>query len=303
MVSRLSHRAGQRQTLNDRAFEWLVHAVLFMVLLLMVLPLWFVVVASFSAPIAVMQGRVTLLPVGFHVDAYRRVFAHEDIMRGYGNTLVYTLLGTALNMILTVCAAYPLSRRDFVGRNALTLFFSFTMFFSGGLIPGYLNVKGFGMINTLWAMILPGAMSVYNMVIMRSYFQRSIPLELYEAASLDGCGNFRMLASVVLPLSGPILAVLVLYYAVGHWNQWFNALLYLTDVKRYPLQLVLRAIIAQNDVQRMMDMSAETLADQVLVGESIKYAVILVASVPMLLLYPFVQRFFVKGVMVGAIKG
>lgn len=281
-----------------------VNSVLLAVITIVVLyPLIFVVSASFSNPMLILQGKVWLWPQGFNVEAYRRVFQNADIMMGYRNTLWYTLIGTAVNVVMTVAGAYPLSRKDFRGRNVLTAIFTFTMFFSGGLIPTYLVIKSLGLVDNFWVMIIPNAVSVWNLIIMRSFFQNSIPQELHEAAFSDGCSNVGTLVRIILPLSMPVLAVTTLFYGVSHWNAFFNALIYLSDHNKYPLQLILREILIANQMQNMMDGSSESMAEQMMMAESLKYAVIIVASVPMLMVYPFIQRYFVSGVMLGAIKG
>jgi putative aldouronate transport system permease protein len=297
MVKKL--RFGDSDSVFDAA-NWILLTV---VLAIVAYPLLFVLSASFSDPIAVLQGKVRLWPKGFTINSYLRVFGNSDILSGYRNTILYTLVGTCLNVVLTIAGAYPLSRKDLVGRNALMLLFTFTMFFSGGLIPSYLLIKNLGMINSFWVMVVPGAVSMYNLIIARTYFQNNIPLELQESAVLDGCSNMGILTKIVLPLSMPIIAVVTLFYGVAHWNAFFNALIYLTDQGKYPLQLVLRSIIVQNEVSGMMETASESLADQQMLGETIKYAVIVVASLPVLLLYPYLQRYFVRGIMVGALKG
>ena len=213
------------------------------------------------------------------------------------------MTGTAINLVMTILAAYPLSRKDWVGRGFFMGVLMFTMFFSGGIIPTYLMMNSLGMINTVWAMILPGAVSVYNTIIMRTFFVNSIPPELQEAAQVDGCSNTRLLLQIVLPLSKQILAVMVLFYGVAHWNAFFNALIYLTESKRYPLQLVLRSILIQNTASQDMLGDLDTMGSRVMMAETIKYALIIVSTLPMMILYPFLQRFFEKGVMVGAVKG
>lgn len=219
------------------------------------------------------------------------------------NTLLYTTTGTALNVLMTIAAAYPLSRADFNGRGIFTAIIVFTMFFSGGMIPNYLLVKELGMLDTIWAIIIPSAVSVWNIIIMRTFFQSSIPKEMQEAAFIDGASNMRVLWRIVLPLSGPILAVMVLFYAVGHWNSYFSALIYLSDRTNYPMQLFLREILVQGQMQEMVDISDDSLARSLMDAEAIKYAAVIVTNLPMLLLYPFLQKYFVKGVMIGAIKG
>ena len=258
---------------------------------------------SFSDPLLVVQSKITFLPMQPTLVAYQRVFRNELIMTGYQNTLFYTLLGTVLNVAVTTMMAYPLSRHDFAARRPITMLTAFTMLFSGGMIPTFLVVKNLGLIDTVWSLVLPGLVSPWNMFIMKNYFQTSIPTELYEAASIDGADNFHLLRSVVLPLSAPIVAVMVLYYGVAHWNSYFNALLYLRDRTRYPLQLVLRSFFSANDYSEQGGAGGDSGMTALLVSETMKYALIVIASGPILCLYPLLQRFFVKGVMLGAIKG
>ena len=292
-----------RQSTGDRVFEIVNTALLALILLVILYPLWFVVIASVSDPAKVAAGDVLLWPAGMSFEAYRMVFRDSMIMTGYRNTLYYTLLGTAINLVMTVLAAYPLSRKDWVGRGFFMALVMFTMFFSGGTIPTYLLMNDLGLINTTWALVLPGAVSVYNAIVMRTFFINSIPLELQEAAQVDGCSNTRLLLRIVLPLSKPILAVMVLFYGVAHWNAFFGALIYITESDRYPLQLVLRSILIQNTASQDMLGEVDTLGNRVMLAETIKYALIIVYTLPMMVLYPFLQRFFEKGVMVGSVKG
>ena len=292
-----------RQSTGDRVFEIVNTALLALILLVILYPLWFVVIASVSDPAKVVAGDVLLWPAGVSFEAYRMVFRDSMIMTGYRNTLYYTLLGTAINLVMTVLAAYPLSRKDWVGRGFFMALVMFTMFFSGGTIPTYLLMNDLGLINTTWAIVLPGAVSVYNAIVMRTFFINSIPLELQEAAQVDGCSNTRLLLRIVLPLSKPILAVMVLFYGVAHWNALIGALLYITESDRYPLQLVLRSILIQNTASQDMLGEVDTLGNRVMLAETIKYALIIVSTLPMMVLYPFLQRFFEKGVMVGSVKG
>ena len=296
-------RKSKIHSRNDLVFNSVSGTILTIILFIVLFPLIYTISASFSDPKMVTAGKLYFLPVGFNLDSYREVFKNQDIMIGYRNTLIITLAGTLLNMILTVCGAYPLSRKDFYGRNVLMRLFSFTMFFGGGIIPLFLVVQSLGLLNSWASLILPSAVSTYNLIIMRTYFENSVPYELQEAAYIDGCSNLGILVKVVLPLSGPVLAVLSLYYAVGYWNSYFSAMMYINDRSKYPLQLFLREVLVMNQAQNMMDSSAEEMARQAMRAETIKYSVIVVSSVPMLILYPFVQKFFVKGVMIGALKG
>ncbi|SEF92676.1 carbohydrate ABC transporter permease [Paenibacillus sp. UNC499MF] len=290
-------------TREDRLFNTVIYLVLGLVLLIVLYPLVFVLSASFSEPQYIMNGEVLLWPKGLTLDSYAKIFEDNQILRGFGNTLLYTTTGTCLNVIMTILAAYPLSRKDFVGRNLFMGLFVFTMFFGGGLIPTYILIKNLGLLNSFWVMILPGAVSIWNIIIMRTFFQQTIPGELEEAATIDGCSNMQILTRVILPLSMPIIAVTILFYAVGHWNSFFNALLYLSDKSKFPLQLVLREILIQGQTDSMVKMSTESAIKQQRAVEGIKYAVLVLANLPMFLLYPFLQRYFVKGIMIGAIKG
>ena len=297
----MSKQATAKPVSDGRAFDIVVNVLAVLVILVVLYPLIFVVSASFSDPAKVLGGEVWLLPKGFTFEAYENILHNGKIWTGYRNTIFYAAAGTFINMIMTVLAAYPLSRPDLPGRKFLMVLITLTMFFSGGLIPTYMLVKNLGMVDTAWALLVPGAIATYNLIVMRTYFQSSIPWELQEAAHMDGCSNWRLLWSIILPLSKPILAVMVLFYAVGHWNSFFNALIYIRQESLYPLQLVLREIL-------MISQSAAVdatvgIEDKILLAESIKYAVIIVSSLPVLVMYPFVQRHFVKGVMIGSVKG
>lgn len=297
----MSKQAVVSKKSDERTFDAIVYTIAGLIILVVLYPLVFVVSASFSDPAKVLGGEVWLLPKGITLEAYNNILHNGRIWTGYRNTILYTAVGTAINMVMTILAAYPLSRPDLPGRKPLMVLITLTMFFGGGLIPTYMLVKNLGMVDTMWALIVPGAIATYNLIVMRTYFQSSIPWELQEAAHMDGCSNWRLLLSIILPLSKPILAVMVLFYAVGHWNSFFGALIYIREETRYPLQLVLREIllISQADA---VDANVG-LEAKVLLAESVKYAAIIVSSLPILILYPFVQRHFVKGVMIGSIKG
>ncbi|MGN7356916.1 carbohydrate ABC transporter permease [Paenibacillus sp. SAF-054] len=288
---------------GDRVFNVMIYVVLSVITLIVLYPLVFVLSASFSDPQTVLRGEMLLWPKGVNLNSYAKIFQNHDILTGYSNTLLYTSIGTLINLVMTILGAYPLSRKDFVGRNAIMAIFVFTMFFGGGLIPTYLLIKDLGMLNNFWVMIIPNAVSIYNIIIMRTFFQQSIPYELQEAATIDGCTNIQILSRIILPLSMPIIAVMILFYAVSHWNAFFNALLYLSDKNKFPLQLILREILIQGQTSDMVKMSTESAIKQQREVEGIKYAVLVVANIPVLILYPFLQRYFVKGVMIGAIKG
>lgn len=293
-------------TYTDKIFDICNVIIMLILLLIFVYPLYFVVIASISDPVAVGTGKVLLFPTGITLESYERAFEYSTLWTGYANSIFYTVVGTICNLIFSVCFAYPLSNKEFMPKKILLVLFVFTMYFGGGMIPSYLVVKQTGILNTRWAMIIPGLVSVYNCLIIRSYFISSIPKDLQEAAELDGAGTAQYLMKILLPLSKPVLAVVGLYYAVAHWNDYYNALLYLYDMKLYPLQSVLRELLmstsstafATNSTLSMEEM--EKLAHQSML---LKYSVIILASVPMLCIYPFIQKYFVKGIMVGSIKG
>lgn len=268
-------------------------------------PLIYIVSASFSSTSAVMAGRVWLFPVEFSLEGYKAVFRNPNIMNGYANSLFYMVIGTIVSVTLTIAAAYPLSRKSFRCKNFYMMIFAFTMFFNGGIIPSYILVNSLGMVNTRSAIILVGALSVYNMIITRTFFQSTISNELIEAAQIDGMNDLQILFKIVLPLSKAIIAVIALFYAVAQWNQYFKAFIYLMDKKLYPLQLILREILIQNRMsQEMMEsMTIEEMEAREGLAELLKYSLIVIASVPVLVMYPFVQKYFVKGVMIGALKG
>ena len=293
-----------RKSRGDVIFDRINVALLALIALIIIYPLIYVLSASFSDPISVTAGKMVLWPVDVTLDNYQQVFKNASIMTGYRNSLIILAAGTSLNLVMTILCAYPMSRKDLWGRGVLMKLMTFTMFFSGGLIPTYLMVsRTLHLMNNWLALILPGAISVYNMIIMRTYFMTSIPYELQEAADIDGCSPLGTLIRIILPLSGPIIAVLGLYYGVGHWNSYFSALLYINKEAIQPLQLYLRKVLTLNSNQAITDMASDEMARQAMRAETIKYSVIVVSSVPMLIIYPFVQRFFVKGVMIGAIKG
>ncbi|MDQ0876539.1 putative aldouronate transport system permease protein [Paenibacillus sp. V4I3] len=289
---------------DDRLFDILNLIFLTVVGLTVLYPLYFVVIASFSNPDAVNSGEMWLFPKDITFEGYNRIFQDSRIWIGYLNTVKYTLVGTLVNVLLTVMGAYALSRKDLYGRNVVMLFFIFTMFFSGGLIPTYLLVKDLGMLNSMWALILPKAVALFNLIVTRTFFQTTLPDELLEAAKMDGCSDFRFFFNFALPLSKPIIAVIGLYYGVSHWNSYFDALIYLNREAAYPLQLILRNILIQSQISaQMLGGGIEGLAAQQRIAELIKYGVIIVASFPLLIVYPFLQRYFVQGVMIGSVKG
>lgn len=293
------------ESAGDRIFDVINTLLMVFALVAVLYPLIFVVSSSLSESRAVVSGEVWFLPVGFDLAGYDAVFKHKSIINGFLNSFFYMIVGTLINITLTLLAAYPLASKKFVGRNFWMFLFTFTMMFSGGLIPYYMLVKDLGIINTRWAMILPGAMSVWNVILTRTFIQSTIPGELVEAAELDGCNEFRFLRSIVIPLSGSIIAVNTLFYAVGHWNSYFDAFIFLKSPDLFPLQIILRDILVQNEIdatQLSMYDVRDAMAREAL-KVRLKYSLIVVASVPVLIIYPFVQQHFVKGVMIGSIKG
>jgi len=292
----------QNDIWQDKIFYALIYTVLFILMICVIVPILYVIANSFSSGSAVVAGKVFIWPVDFSLEGYQAVFTDRNILRGYGNTIIYTVVGTIFDVLLTIAAAWPLSRKDMPGRGPIMLLFAFTMIFKGGMIPDFLLVKGLGIMNTRFAIILPMALNVFNMVIMRTFFQSTVPKELLEAAQLDGCSEFNFFRKIVLPLSKSGIAVIALYYAVFQWNSFFNAFLYLTKSELYPLQLVLRDILLANTLDAADVLTSEA-TNYLNRAEVIKFALILVACVPIWCIYPFVQKYFVKGVMLGAIKG
>jgi len=288
---------------SDRAFYFIINTICIIILILVLYPLIYVVSSSFSSPNAVLGGKVVLWPVEPGLEGYRTVFSYRDVRTGYANSIFYTAVGTFINVTLTLFCAYPLSRTTLPMRNFFMFLFTFTMFFSGGLIPSYILVRNLNMVNTMWALIIPGSISVYNMIITRTFLQTSIPNEMLEASQVDGCGDIRYFFQMVLPLSKAVIAVISLYYAIGHWNGWFGAFIYLHDRAKYPLQLVLREILVINTLDADRTMDPEMLRRLQGIADLLKYALIVVASVPVMLVYPFAQKYFVRGVMIGSLKG
>ena len=280
---------------REKIFDVAIAIIMGLVALLFLLPLLNVLACSFSSPERVVAGEVGLFPVEFTVRGYQEVFANDSLMRGFLNTLFYTFLGTVIQVTLQMLCAYPLSRPDFKGRKFLNIFLTLTMFVSGGMIPTYLLISNLGMLDTIWAIIIPGCVSVFNIIVIRTYMQNSIPAELQEAARIDGCGDFQIFLRVVLPLCRPILFVMVLYAIVGYWNNYFNALLYIQSTDLYPLQRVLQDMLVTN--------SGSLGAGDPNLQEQLKYVTIVVSSLPILIIYPFFQKYFEKGVVMGGVKG
>ncbi|PWU67302.1 carbohydrate ABC transporter permease [Gracilibacillus dipsosauri] len=295
------------ETKTDKFFKLIVYFCLTVALVVVLYPLIYIISASISDPTAVNTGEMWLLPKDVTFEGYRLIFGNDSIWQGYLMTLVYTALGTFINLLVTIPAAYALARKDFYGRGFFTAIFVLTMFFSGGLIPTYLVVRDLGLIDTIWAMVLPNAAAVWNIVIARVFFQSTIPKGLEEAAIIDGASNLKLFFKIILPLSAPIIAVMALFYGVGHWNGYFNALIYISDRDLFPLQLVLREILVLQDMSsnntNITGETAQLINSNQQLAAIIKYGVMIVSSLPVIIVYPFLQRYFVKGVMIGSLKG
>ncbi|MCI8927491.1 MAG: carbohydrate ABC transporter permease [Lachnospiraceae bacterium] len=296
-------RKFKNYSLNDKIFYIIITAILTFFFIAVLYPCIFVLSASFSSGVAVQSGKVILFPVDLSIEGYRAVFNTSTVWTGFINSLFYTVVGTTINLVMTLTAAYCLSRRDLPGRNGIMLLFTFTMFFSGGMIPSYMMVQSLGILNTRWALLLPGAIGVYNLIVARTFIINSIPLELLEASQMDGCSDVMYYLKVVIPLSKAIIAVLVLFYGVGHWNAYFNAMIYLHDKSLYPLTLFLREILMASQIDPSTVQDPELQARLAEMAGAIKYSLIVVSMVPVLIIYPFVQKYFVKGVMIGSVKG
>lgn len=293
-----------KESRQDKVFVVFNHIFVWFLIVIVSYPLFFIAIASISDPNLVNTGQVWLWPKGINFEGFKEVFKDTEIWIGYRNTIFYTVIGTLINLLVTLPGAYVLSRKDIVGRNIMMFLIVFTMFFEGGMIPTYLLVKSLGMVDTVWALLLPQAAAVWNVIVTRTFFQTTIPKELEEVAEIDGCSAFRMFFSIVVPLAKPIIAVMALFYAVEHWNEYFQALIYLSKDSLIPLQLVLKNLLVatQMDASQLGGGSG-SLAEMQKLAESMKYAVMIVAMVPLLVVYPFLQRFFIKGVMIGSIKG
>ncbi len=290
-------------SINDKIFYIITGFLLTAFFIIVLYPCIYVVSASFSSGSAVEAGRVILWPVDFSLEGYKAVFHTPSVWIGFRNSLFYTIAGTLINILVTMIAAYSLARPDLPGRNGIMLFFTFTMFFSGGMITGYMLVRSLHILNTIWAMLIPGALGVYNLIIARTFIESNIPTELLEAAQMDGCSDIRFFANIVLPLSKAVIAVLVLFYGVSHWNSYFNAMIYLNDKELYPLTIYLKEILMASQIDPSTVADPELQNQIARMAAVIKYALIVVSMIPILILYPFIQKYFVKGVMIGSVKG
>lgn len=297
-----SYSAMKITNASDRIYTIAVYVSIWLCIVVVVFPIANIISSSLSSLDAVFAGKVLIWPVGFSLEGYKLIFTSKYILSGFRNSIIYTVFGTAINVVMTMMAAYPLSRKDLRCRNVVMLVFAFTMLFNGGMIPTYLVVKNLHITDTIWGILLPSAISVWNLIVTRTYIQTNIPDEIYESASLDGCTDIKFLIKIVVPLSAPIIAVITLLYAVGRWNSFFDALIYLNKITMMPLQIVLRDILISGSLSDMsLDASQQEYALKM--KYLLQYALIIVSSVPLLLFYPFIQRYFVKGIMIGAIKG
>ena len=299
----MEHIKFKYMSTGEKIFTIVDYILMIFVLVVIAYPIIYIISASFSSPQAVISGKVVLWPVDVTLRGYKAVFNNPKIMTGFRNSIFYTVVGTFINIVMTMCCAFPLSRKEFTARNKISAYFVFTMYFSGGLVPTYILVMRLGLINSPWAMIIPTAMSTYNMIIARTYMVNSIPDELYEATEIDGGTPWQYFIRIVWPLCKPIIAVLVLYYGVAKWNDYYNAMIFLKKDSLQPLTIVMRDILIQNQVDPTMLTDARQASELAGLTQLIKYSTIVVASLPVLVMYPFVQKYFVKGVMIGAVKG
>lgn len=299
----MEHIKFKYMSTGEKIFTIVDYILMIFVLVVIAYPIIYIISASFSSPQAVISGKVVLWPVDVTLRGYKAVFNNPKIMTGFRNSIFYTVVGTFINIVMTMCCAFPLSRKEFTARNKISAYFVFTMYFSGGLVPTYILVMKLGLINSPWAMIIPTAMSTYNMIIARTYMVNSIPDELYEATEIDGGTPWQYFIRIVWPLCKPIIAVLVLYYGVAKWNDYYNAMIFLKKDSLQPLTIVMRDILIQNQVDPTMLTDARQASELAGLTQLLKYSTIVVASLPVLVMYPFVQKYFVKGVMIGAVKG
>lgn len=300
MAKEKAPKRALRDTVGDKIFYTINIIVLLILTLIVLYPVYFIVIASFSDPDAVLAGKVVLYPMNITFEGYSKILERTDIWRGYGNTILYTALTVVLSLLVTVPAGWALSRKTLPAKKLFMIYFIIPMFFGGGLIPFYNVVSGLGLVNTIWAVVLPSILSVWNLFMTKTFFESSIPSSLIEAATIDGAGSFRIFGSIVLPLSKAIIAVMALYYAVGQWNSYFNAMIFLQDETLYPLQLVLKEILIASE--STTGGSGETILQQYRLANQLKYVSVIVSSVPVLCLYPFVQKYFAQGVMIGSLK-
>ena len=304
-IDAMNHPTKVKESIGERIYTIVVYLLLILISATIILPLLHIISGSFSDPMQLLTGNVSFWPKGFTTSMYEKVLKDASIWTGYLNTILYTVLGTLISVTLTACAAYPLSRKDLFGRNVFISLFIFTMFFNGGMIPTYLIIQKLGMLNKIWALVLPSAISTYNMIIMRTFFENTIPNELIEAAALDGCNDITTFFRIVLPLSGAVFAVMALFYGVAQWNSWFDNHIYTAlDENLTTLQYMLYNSL--NQAERLSQLLAEGKnlnSDQLLTPKGVRMTVTMITVIPVLCIYPFLQRYFVKGIMIGAVKG
>ena len=299
----IKHKTAMKEPVSDRIFNIINISVMLLILVVIIYPLYFIILASFSNPDTVATGKLLIIPREFYLEGYDKIFRHKPIWTGYRNTMFYTVLGTAINLAVTLPAAYAFSRKRLFGRGPLMLLFVFTMFFGGGMIPAYILVRQLRIYNTIWSMLLPGAVSVWNIIVTRTFIQSNIPEEMHEAATIDGGTDFQIFFLIVLPLSKAIIAVMGLFCAMGHWNNNFGALIYLDNRDLHPLQLVLRELLVINQINFEIGSNIISIAERARMAEQMKYGVIFVASLPMVLIFPFIQKYVEKGIRIGSLKG
>lgn len=296
-------KSSKGRNKNDFIFDVINYVFFTLAMLVVLYPLYFIVIASISDPYKVAGGHTLLWPAGINFEGYIRVFTNNTILIGYRNSLFYAVFGTFINLLFTLPPAYALSRKNLAFKSSIMIYLMIPMYFGGGLIPTYILVKNLGMLNSIWSLLVPGAVSIWSIIIARSFFQSNIPEELYESAVMDGCSHLRFFLSIVLPLSKALIAVLVLQFGLAHWNSWFNALIYISNKNLYPLQLVLRNILIVNDPVLEMIKDQAEVQRRLRLAETLKYASIVISTVPVLIIYPFLQKHFAKGVLIGSIKG
>lgn len=287
---------------GDKIFNVVNALIMIIICVVIVYPIYYVLVASMTDPVIVNSGKPLLYPEKLYLQGYITTLSYKPLWTSYKNTILYTVVGTIVSLVATIPAGYTLSRKDLPGRRGLIFVFTFTMFFSGGIIPLYLTIKNLGIYNSIWAMVLPTAVSAYNLIVCRSFFESGIPDELLEAAKVDGCSDFRFFFQIAIPISTTIIAVMCLFYATAMWNQFFNALMYLQDDSKMPLQVVLRNLVLMNQANQMGS-SGDSMVTKQKLAEQLKYCIVVVSAAPLLVVYPFLQKYFAKGVTIGAVKG
>lgn len=293
----------RRLSPEDKIFHIVNTVIMVLIAIVMVYPLYYIVLASVTDPTVVNTGKLLLFPEKIYLEGYKAAFEYKQLFTGFLNSILYTVAGTMISICLTIPGAYALSRKDLKGRNVVMFLFTFTMFFSGGMVPTYMLVSKLRLIDTMWAMVLPGALSVYNLIVVRTFFQTNLPDELLEAAKVDGCSDLMFFWHIALKVSGTIIAVMVLFYAVGIWNSYFNAIMYMNSRSKMPLQAVLRDLLILNTVTNELPIDATETVSRMMRADQLKYCVIIISTVPMMIFYPFIQKYFTKGVMIGSIKG